>query len=249
MHGVDGPYRTVFREGKQQGRWSGVSRLHVSIPKLARFRANWHRPIRPATRLGGSNNRRPQGAAACSQTSSTKQDLQEMLHFMDAPPSESVDRLPVDSETINLVRCIAKAADGRKAEEVVALQVHEISSLTSFLVILSGNSRPQNQAIAAAIRKDVEEQFGLKPGGKGVPEGTAESGWMVLDYGAVMVHIMTPKSRLFYNVEGQWRDKGGEYLDLSDILIPNKMEDRSDDAVDGGAFGLNEKDEDDPFWS
>ena len=77
---------------------------------------------------------------------------------------------------------------------------------------MSDNCRPQNQPIAAAITKDAQEAFdGMKPGGTGVPEGSPESGWMVLDYGSVMVHIMTPKSRLYYNVEGQWRDKHGEY--------------------------------------
>ena len=41
---------------------------------------------------------------------------------------------------------------------------------------------------------------------KGVPEGSADSGWILLDYGEVMVHIMTPKSRLFYDIEGQVRN-------------------------------------------
>ncbi|EEC46330.1 predicted protein, partial [Phaeodactylum tricornutum CCAP 1055/1] len=97
-----------------------------------------------------------------------------------------------------------QAADGRKADDIVVLHVGNVSTLTSFLVLLSGNSRPQNQAIAAAIVKDVQERYALTPGGSGVPEGSAESGWMLLDYGNVMVHVMTPKSRLYYNVEGQW---------------------------------------------
>jgi len=81
-------------------------------------------------------------------------------------------------------------------------------------VIVSGTSRPQNQAIAAAIVKDVEETFvdeitgvGKRCLGKGVPEGTADSGWILIDYGDVMVHVMTPKSRLFYDLEGQVRLK------------------------------------------
>ena len=58
------------------------------------------------------------------------------------------------------------------------------------------------------------------------------------------VHIMTPKSRLYYNVEGQWIDKGGEYIDISDVLIPNKIEATQVE----GAYSIQE-DEDDPFWS
>ena len=152
----------------------------------------------------------------------------------------------MDDDLLDLVHCVVRAADGRKADNIVALQVAHVSTLASVLVILSGNSRPQNQAIAAAVTKDVAEQFaGQRPGGtKGVPEGSAESGWILLDYGSVMVHIMTPKSRLFYNVEGQWRDKGGKYLDLSDILVPNKVE-QQEQIVDNGFVAK----EDDPFWS
>ena len=143
----------------------------------------------------------------------------------------------------DLVRTIVKAADQRKAEQIVALQVHAISTLASYLVILSGSSRPQNSAIAAAIARDVFEQFELKPGGNGVPEGSAESGWMLLDYGSVMVHIMTPKSRLFYNVEGQWRDKGAREMDVSDCVLPNTAVPESMESK------ANPSPDNDPFWS
>ena len=181
-----------------------------------------------------------------------------MLDFIEQPmdsvtPANSNNNAalvpPEQDEVADLVRCIAKAADARKADDIVALRVSHVSTLTTFLVILSGNSRPQNQAIAAAITKDVEQAFSLKPGGSGVPEGSPESGWMVLDYGAVMVHIMTPKSRLYYNVEGQWRDKGGEYMDLSGILIPNSAV-LGDGVANGGTGGQQEEQaQDDPFWS
>ena len=210
-----------------------------------------------------------------SSSATTKQNQREMLDFIEQPmdsvtPSSSSPSpnnnnnntplvVPPEQDPVaDLVRCIVRAADGRKADDIVAMRVSHVSTLTTFLVILSGNSRPQNQAIAAAITKDVQEQFnGMKPGGTGVPEGSPESGWMVLDYGSVMVHIMTPKSRLYYNVQGQWQDKGGEYMDLSDILIPNS-------AVSGGTSGSDgdnasttssrngqeaERAEDDPFWS
>jgi ribosomal silencing factor RsfS len=39
-----------------------------------------------------------------------------------------------------------------------------------------------------------------------------------------MVHIMTPKSRLFYNVEGLWRNKGAVEIDVTDVLVPTKAE-------------------------
>ena len=136
-----------------------------------------------------------------------------------------------------------------QAEQIVALQVHKVTTLTSYLVILSGNSRPQNSAIAAAITRDVMEQFGVRPGGNGVPEGSAESGWMVLDYGSVMVHIMTPKSRLYYNVEGQWRQKGGVEMDVSDCIIPNTAAASLTNNEEERVGRAEPAPEDDPFWS
>jgi len=157
----------------------------------------------------------------------------------DAPITTS----PEEDELADLVRCIVRAADGRKADNIVALRVSSVSTLTTFIVISSGNSRPQNQAIAAAIKDDVSNEFDLLPGATGVPEGSAESGWMVLDYGGVICHVMTPKSRLYYNIEGQWQDKGGEAMDLSDIIIPNIVDQAGGETLANGA------EEDDPFWS
>ena len=59
---------------------------------------------------------------------------------------------------------------------------------------------------------------------------------------------MTPKSRLFYDIEGQWKQKDVEYMDISDVLLPNSgpMGDKPS-QVGGTMEGISE--EDDPFWS
>jgi ribosome-associated protein len=141
---------------------------------------------------------------SCSRLWDNKARHEQQTDFMEKGLSSVVGDMPDLTDDLELVRTIVKAGDGRKAEDIVGLQVAQVSTLTSFMVFLSGNSRPQNQAIAAAITDDVEAKFGLVRN----PQGTADSGWMVLDYGSVMVHIMTPKSRLFYNVEGQVRSMG-----------------------------------------
>lgn len=130
----------------------------------------------------------------------------------------------------------------RKGSDIVALRVTQCSSLTNFVIIISGTSRPQNQAIANSIKIDVEELYeGKRCLGKGIPEGSADSGWILLDYGEVMVHVMTPKSRLFYDMEGQWVERGGEYLDLSDVLVDEMM--MSGAGVGGVALGgVNDED-------
>mmetsp|Transcript_17086 Transcript_17086/g.19762 ORF Transcript_17086/g.19762 Transcript_17086/m.19762 type:complete len:254 (-) Transcript_17086:53-814(-) len=184
----------------------------------------------------------------------TKKQVEEMVNFMNEPVEETVDLsyeqagTPNDDGLAPLIRTITKAADMRKGEDIVAMRISKVSSVAGFVVIVSGNSRPQNQAIAAAIKDDVEEIHNGESSllGNGVPEGNADSGWILLDYGDVMVHIMTPKSRLFYDIEGQWREKGGEYMNLDDVLLPNS--DMPGLQQTGGTMeGIAE--EDDPFWS
>jgi ribosome-associated protein len=178
-----------------------------------------------------------------------------MIDFIDEPRNSKElvgDQTlgpPESDDLAELVRTMVRAADARKADNIVALRVSKISTVTSFIVIVTGNSRPQNQAIAASVKAEVQERYGLLPGSTGVPEGSPESGWTVLDYGSVMVHVMTPKSRLFYNVEGQWKDKGAEYMNLADVVLPNTAPVAGlEGAVKAGTMqGISK--EDDPFWS
>lgn len=203
------------------------------------------------TAVLSSSNSNQHGPGGGRQTKQTQQDL---LDFMNEPLSESVDASlvtpgpPALDELAPLIRTIVQAADMRKAEDVVALRVSKVSSVASFVVICSGNSRPQNQAIAAAIQDDVEEAHkgDYELLGNGVPEGNADSGWILLDYGDVMCHVMTPKSRLFYDMDGVWKEKGGEEMDLSDVLLPDAIR-NGGDAKLGGSDGMST--EDDPFWS
>lgn len=181
---------------------------------------------------------------------SVKRTRDEMARNLNEPfrttKSEDVQAQSVnDDELVPLVKCIAKAADMRKAEDIKAIRVSKLTTTTTFVMLCSGNSRPQNQAIAAAIKDEVEEVYEGKYAlnGDGVPEGNADSGWILLDFGSVMVHVMTPRSRLFYDIEGKW--KKGEDLNLDDVLLPNNL-------VGSGADGdssSDEIDEDDPFWS
>ncbi|GKY92069.1 hypothetical protein MPSEU_000178400 [Mayamaea pseudoterrestris] len=152
-----------------------------------------------------------------------------------------------NDDTLELLKTVITSADGRKAENIVALYVAPVTTLTRYLVIVSGNSRPQNQAIANAVRKDVEATFDIRPGTTGVPEGSADSGWMLLDFGSIMVHVMTPKSRLYYNIEGQWLDKGAKAMDVSEYLVPNAPPAAATSQNEGAA--AEPAPEQDPFWS
>ena len=205
-------------------------------------------PLRMSSRKGN------RGSPKQVSTNTSKRDrpqVNDVLSSITSPPEfpHSVDPSdlppgPVSSDPlVPLVHTIVRAADMRKASDIVALRVTSCTSLTSFVVIVSGTSRPQNQAIANAVSRDVEELHGGRRClGNGIPEGSADSGWILLDYGEVMVHVMTPKSRLFYDMDGVWRKRGGENLDLSDVLV---VEER--DKAAGDFSNVLEENEDENY--
>lgn len=96
---------------------------------------------------------------------------------------------------------IAEAASDRKAGDIVLLRVAEVSYLSDYFVMATGYSRVQVRAIAQAIDDKVEEEWQRRPLRI---EGKGEGTWVLQDYGEVMVHIMMPTEREFYNLEAFW---------------------------------------------
>lgn len=106
-----------------------------------------------------------------------------------------------DDATEKLALTIAEAASDRKAGDIVLLKVTEVSYLADYFVMVTGYSRVQVRAIASAIEQKVEQEWQRRPLRM---EGQAEGTWVLQDYGEVIVHIMMPKEREFYNLEAFW---------------------------------------------
>ena len=94
-------------------------------------------------------------------------------------------------------------ADNKKAEDIVILDVRQISSVTDYFVIASGTSEPHLRAIVDEIVEKLREQEDLRP--KAV-DGTLHTAWIVLDYFDVIVHIMRTDVRERYDLETLWGD-------------------------------------------
>lgn len=177
---------------------------------------------------------------------STKRDtmLEQILESVDFTRSKAPPQVPIATDPLlPMVQAIALAADKRKAGSINAFRISHITEITTFMVVIEGNSRPQNQAIALAIEEDVLVAFTEQPS----KEGDAASGWILLDYGSVIVHIMTPQMRNFYKLEKRWKD--AEVFDLTNLLLqpPRKdTEEAEQEEKDGGSEV--EVDEEDPFW-
>lgn len=109
--------------------------------------------------------------------------------------------VPDSDESRELALAIAEAAADRKAGDIVLLHVADVSYLADYFAIVTGYSRVQVRAIADAIEnKVVKEWHGKLLRTEGKNEGT----WVLQDYGDVLVHIMMPSEREFYNLEAFW---------------------------------------------
>lgn len=100
-----------------------------------------------------------------------------------------------------LALTVAQTADDRKGGNIVVLKVTEVSSLADYFVIVTGFSKAQVRAIGQSVEDAVEQQWQRRPLRK---EGQTESSWTVLDYGEVIVHVLMPQQREYYNLEAFW---------------------------------------------
>ncbi|MBM3295038.1 MAG: ribosome silencing factor [Candidatus Aminicenantes bacterium] len=100
------------------------------------------------------------------------------------------------------VRTALRAAQSKKAEDIVVLDLRGAAAFTDFFLIMHGQSNRQNAALREAI------EAGLKAGGLrplGV-EGAGHGEWILLDYGSFIVHIFSRPARLYYALEKLWGD-------------------------------------------
>jgi ribosome-associated protein len=101
---------------------------------------------------------------------------------------------------LDLARRIVELAEDKKAADIVLLDLGELTTLADAFVICSGGSERQISAIADGILETLRDE-GVKPIGR---EGTAESHWVLVDFGSVIVHVFTPPERDYYQLEKHW---------------------------------------------
>ncbi len=115
-------------------------------------------------------------------------------------------------EEKQLINLAAKAADDKRAEDIVALDMNGVSLISDYFLICHGNSEKQVQAIAKEI-KDQALEHGMDV--KRL-EGYDQARWVLVDLGSVIVHIFHKDERNYYNLEKLWGD--APHLALDEIL-------------------------------
>jgi ribosome-associated protein len=116
-------------------------------------------------------------------------------------PAEYPPVTPDSIEALSLARRIVDLASDKLASDIVLLDIRGVSLIADYFVIATAGSERQASAILKDLSDKLLEEFGRKPLHT---EGKPDSGWVLLDYGDVIVHVFSPTQRNFYNLEQLW---------------------------------------------
>lgn len=121
-------------------------------------------------------------------------------HFKQTPSGNALN-------SDDIVEIISKAAEEKKALETTVLDISKQSAVADYFIIISVESTPQMRAVAEEIVGKLENN-GIS---RINVQGTVTSGWLVLDLGSIVVHIMGMKEREYYNLDNLWGQTGITY--------------------------------------
>lgn len=109
----------------------------------------------------------------------------------------------VKLESTDLAHIIVDIMDDRQAVDIALLDIRTISIISDYFVIGTGESQRQIQALKDVVIETVKMEHALKPLAS---EGSAESGWILLDFGDVVAHIFAEEERAYYQLEQLWEE-------------------------------------------
>ncbi|HVN15274.1 MAG TPA: ribosome silencing factor [Anaerolineales bacterium] len=104
--------------------------------------------------------------------------------------------------TLELAREIVNALEDKKGEDIVLLDIKDVVSFTDYFVLCTGTSDRMLDALADSILEEIRKKHRKK----GKKEGLARDGWLLVDYGDVIVHLFSPDQREYYQLEELWND-------------------------------------------
>jgi len=101
-----------------------------------------------------------------------------------------------------LARTIIESLESRKGEDILLLDIKDIASFTDYFVLCTGTSDRMLDALAEATLESVRQHHRKR----GRKQGEPREGWVVVDYGDVVVHLFSPDQREYYGLEEFWQD-------------------------------------------
>jgi ribosome-associated protein len=112
----------------------------------------------------------------------------------------------------NLKNLVVRILEDMKAHDIKALDVRQLTDVTDIMVIASGTSVRHVKSMAYRVRDEVREKTRVRPIGV---EGEDQGDWVLIDLGDIVVHIMRPETREFYDLERLWNREVEELVRLN----------------------------------
>ncbi|MEA3327896.1 MAG: ribosome silencing factor [Chloroflexota bacterium] len=97
---------------------------------------------------------------------------------------------------------MANFLESKKGEDIIILDIKDIASFTDYFVIANGTSQRMLQSISSLLGREIKKQFHKTT----IPQGNPNSGWIVHDYGDVVVHLFSLQQRDYYRLEDLWSE-------------------------------------------
>lgn len=104
---------------------------------------------------------------------------------------------------MELAQYIVEAIADKKGEDVLLLDIRDVSILADYFVIGSTTSERQAKAIVESVKQETKQAFDIRPLRI---EGKPASGWVLMDYVDIIVHLFAEEMRAYYDLEGLWSD-------------------------------------------
>lgn len=106
------------------------------------------------------------------------------------------------SKSMDMVKLAKAALEDKKAEDIKIIDIQEVSVLADYFIIANGSNPNQVQAMVDSVEEALEKAgYVCKQ-----IEGYGNAGWILMDYGDIIVHAFSKEDRLFYDLERIWRD-------------------------------------------
>lgn len=101
-----------------------------------------------------------------------------------------------------MARRIVDVLSDKKGEDILLLDIQDVTPVADYFVICSGTSDRMIKSLAEAVEDEVKSRYRLRPRLEGMPR----EGWVLADYGSVVIHLFSAAQRNYYNLEDLWSE-------------------------------------------
>lgn len=101
---------------------------------------------------------------------------------------------------MDLARAIVNTLEDKKGEDILLMDIHDVTYMADYFIICSGTSDRMLNSLADAVEETGKKQYGLNAR----REGLSREGWVLVDFGDIVVHLFSPEQREYYDLEVLW---------------------------------------------